>query len=612
MPSVEKVLTDIERVERNESALYERIVENFAISVGEEEIPEEGFESYTDNTPQLQAEKAIALISDARRRVYIPVDIDKEKRRRSTSNTERFFDGWLDAVEAARVLQGLPLLQSEMAWHAYNTGFIISVPLIYKGKSEETEVQCSLWHRLWTRYEMGSKGVKWAAYVQTLKAVEIEGIFGITLSGHEPNANIKVVDYWDDKGNGLIIDQDWHKPLTDHDIGFNPVIIIPVGAMPRVPYQSDKVPDAYKYHGQTGYDSIRHMIKPHNRMMSAYLTAAMRYRKPPLTVSSVDGQSPLSDDPFKEGSAIQLNKARQEELGQVPIPELPRDAGLVTQQMKAQIDVAGISFPFSGLTGERSHSGLSLNVAEHATLVTIKHYIHTIERMHEAMGWSVVRQFSASAQESNLDLKPIELMYPVEKGMRLQTFKPQDVKPFRFRCELEVDMPRDEQQKWIIARMAHEGPNPMLSMQTIMEEILKIPDIDAERAKKMEEMTLNIPTIMMREVFLGLKERLDPDDEEGWRVLLSVWHELEMLERQQANEMKKALFQGMQVEQAMAGAMAPQPLQAPMQGTNPGSMMPMQGLQPGFAPPEATSPGLINPQILQMMRNKQGFRPPGG
>lgn len=624
-PSADEICTKVDRVEKNEPALYDRIVRHYKLWRGEAYTPDDGYQAYTDNVPQIQAEKTIALMSSAKMDLRIPVDIHKKKRRLDMSQTERFMLGFLDAEDARRASIGQPPLQSEMAWHAYVTGFIVLVPLIFKATDGTTQLQCPLWHRLWTRYEMGQRGPKWIAYVETLKAIDAKNYYGIDIGGHNDEDDLKVINWYDEEYNAILVDEKEHKTPTEHQVGFNPGIVIPCGAAPRISYKSGEygVSDAYKDHGQSGFKDIENMLEPYNMIMSAYLTSAKRHRKPSVGVGSIDGNFLLSGSPYEEGSQVPLNKSKQQEIVELPIPELPKDAAIIAQEMGSKIQMAGPSFPFTGITGDKPWSGLSLNVAAHATLATIMPHMISIQTAIEATAWSVTRQFAALTEDSpNLDFKPIKLMFPVEKGMELHEFKPSEIKPYRFKCKLEIDMPRDEMEKWMQARIAHEGQDPLLSMQTISENILKVPDYDSERAKKLEELVMAIPTVMLRQVAYAFKERMDEGDPEALRSFLSVLYELEMMEQKQGNELRKALLEKLGLSQAAQGMAAPQPMQTPMQGMTPSAGMPMGGIEPGFTPPMAQSPGMMmntsprgsmNPATEQALRMRMaGLFPPSG
>jgi hypothetical protein len=640
------ILDRIDKVEQAEAPLYQRFISDYKLWRGEPYAPEAGYKAFTDNTAEVQGHKSILLMGRARNHIYIPIDEDKKGRRKKKSLTERFYSGYLDAANALRRARLEPDIQSEMAWHAFVRGWIVVIPLIYKDKDGKTVVDCIFWDRLHTRYERSQNGLKWAAYVMQIKAREVESMFGVKPRGRDGEDLVKVVYYYDEEKNGLILDETWHKKLKPHQIGFNPVIVIPCGPAPYI--FSPDIADPVKDQGESGFKGMRNMIEPVNAMKSAYYTNALRYRKPPFVAESVGGNLEINEDVFKEGTWIPLDPNLKQAIKPLELPELPKDAAIVTQDMSQQLANALPAFPYTGQLGATDQSGLALNIMEHATTTVLFGEMMGMEITFEEMGWSVTRQFSSKDNETNLGLEPIELRFYVENGMELHEFKPDEVKPYRFKSEIEIEMPRNEMEKWMQARMAREpmaDGRPMLPEQYVLENIIKVPDVDLVLIQKDEEFARNLPTVKLRQTLWAMIERGSvqdsllptlqemilraPSDVLGdvlhqlYRrglieaAAISVFLELKMMEAKQQAELMKTLMPPQpqmppgQMGPGQQGAMAPQPMQAPDQGMNPGAAMPMQGMPPGFTPPMAQSPGMVmSPEqemaIRAMMMGSRG------
>jgi len=594
---LEEIVEFVDEQTLEQSELHEKIRECRDLWAGEPYVAEDGYESFTDNIHQIQADKSIALLGTAKRDLRIPIDDpDKKAKRSKKSTTENFIDGWIDNVNHLLRMRGEHDIQRIMAWYGFVEGAITCIPLIYKSSKGETEVNCIFWDRLWSRFDMGSRGLIQAAHVKWLKPAQIKHYYG-RIKGIEeksPRDMIRVIEHYCDTHYTVIIGDDIQKQ-QEHDVGFNPVIFVPCGFAPLlVPYDQQ---NQFKDYGETGFKNILNIYKPNNMIKSAVLTQAKRYRKPPLEYSSEDGNFVPDGDLAKSGAAIPTSKRKGQEIKKIDLPELPKELIGISQEFDARLQMAGVQIPYMGLQGDKSWSGLSLNVAAHATTTAIAGIRLAMETMLEEIAYSVTRQFSADSDESpNLGLKPIELAYKTGEGMKVETFKPKDIKPFRFKCNLEFDTPRDEMEKYLQARILRE-PNaqgdPLMDDQTIYEKVLKelVKDPDAVVTRKASEWVTAIPTVKLRTALLAFLERMDSGDEDAKKIAMSILAELIMMEQKQKNELNKTMMQGQQMA-AMMGGLAPQPMQAPAQGMNSGAMLPMQGGQAGFTPPMMQSPGM--------------------
>jgi hypothetical protein len=599
MPTAEDIKDRISKIEDSsaEAMVKDRIASDFGLWRGDPFNPGDDYEAFTDNTPQSQAGKTIAALATAKLSIFCPIDIDKKKARKDKSISERFVNGYIDSVNLILRRRGEPDLQSQVAWYAINTGFIIAKPLIYKGKNG-TKIGFELWNRINVSYEMGVDGLKWIACKRSLSPGEIYALYGVT-GDHAGDQPVDVIDYFDDEENGLIIDDKFYKALTKHQIGFNPVIFLPCGSTPYVSHPM--IQDAYKDVGESIYKDLRNLVKPNNVLLSAVLTQAYRFRKPPIAIESADGTYTVEQDPYKSGAKVPLSKNKQQDIRPLEMPELPKDMYAASEMVASKLAQALPEFPWSGVQGNSPWSGLALSVAAHTTGTVIYQFKKAMEAMYEEIAWNVTRMFSESWDESNLGLEPIELAFNTEQGMSIHNFKPSEVKPFRFKAELEIELPQDEMQKWMQARIASEKPQgqePILSMQTIREQIIKVQDPDSERAKILEEWAMNLPTVRLREVLLALIERLDKGDMEAIRAAKSIAMELDKMEQLQLQDYMKTI---MGQTPGQMGAAAPQPNQSPDQGMTPKAGLPMGGMPPGAAPPQALSPGLMMPPEQEMM-----------
>lgn len=611
--TADKIIELVDKVEQDEKPLYDILRGDYRIWRGETYVPEDGYESYTDNVAQSGANKSIALMESAKCNIYVPLERQKKKRRKQIATTEFFFEGWLDAVNHLRAMRNQPTLQAEFAWQAYVRGAICFVPLIHKGKGGETLVDCQVWDRLWTRYQMGPRGLEWAAYVQYMTPPHLRNIYDVNLENRLDDEQIRIINFYCEEKHSRLIDKEFQKNPEDHDVGFNPVIVISVGAAPLITDSS--IPDAFVDQGGSGFKEIRNLLDPYNLMMSAALTQARRVRKPPIGAYSADGNMGLDEDPLESGKVTHFSRNKQQDIKPLEIPELPNDFWTMAQDAGAKIQAVLAQFPYQGLRGDKPWTGLALNVAQSSSTVILNPFKFAMQRAFEEAAYSVTRQFAVVPEEEtegkphrNRGLKAIELMYPVEVGMDIKKFAPTDIKPLRFKCEIEFDMPRNKMENWLIARIMREpgqDGTPLASDLTIMEFLREyFPDPDSEQAKKLTQWAINLPPVRLNAVLTAFLETMDPDDKDAQKQAMALTIELERLRVDLINGLLESNMQRGQLTQTAQGG--PQPMQAPPQGMNPGAVMPMQGVEAGFAPPEALGLGGTIPPEVQMMIEMAG------
>ena len=611
--NAEKIVDIVKKAEEREYALYDRIEDDYKLFRGEKTPAKEGFDAYTSNFPQLQSKNATNLLARAKLRVYCPMDVEKEDERRDKANAERFNNGALKGFDHLFRRRGERLsLQGLLSWYAVNTGWLLPMPIICRDEKDNTKLDINVWHRRWTRYQLGSDGVVWAAYIRKMQPTQIYAEFKVKeMLEKDGNEAIEVIDWWTDEENAVLIDGRFHKKPTKHGIGFHPLIVIACGYTPYFP--SEKTPDSFKDVGESVFSAGRNIYATNNDMMSVVLTQANRFKKPKFKVKSTDGQTVIDED-NAEGGQIPLSVQRQEDIEALVVPELPKDFYNAVSMVNGELQGSGFSQPFAGTNPDRINSALQLNMMQHTSLSDLNPYIMGLEAAYEEIAWSLTRQFSAQENEDNLAYEPLELTFPTETGMAVHKFTPEEVKPFQFKCEIELDFPRDEMQPWLKARIAREGVNPMLSLKRTREEILKIADVDAENDMVLEEWAMSMPTVRLRRVMNAIRQRAVNGDMGAMLEWQNVKEEYELAKATQMMEYAKLMGGMGQMGPQMGatpgqqGAMAPQPPQSPMQGMNMASVAPQKGIQPGFTP--MNNPVMGPEQAMNMRLQMAGLVPP--
>lgn len=542
----QEIIEAVKKVAELEDALYERMEDDYALFRGEKHVVKAG-ESYTDNRAQTLTHMIGSALDTAELNLKIPASTETHEQRRPQAKTERFVHGCIDRANFNRHRRGEPDLQSEMAWHAANRGWIVAVPLCYKTEDEgnPTDVEIALWDRRWTRYVMGRTGPKWMARERKMHPRDVMEEYQIELDDDKTEVN--VIEFLDDEKHGIIVNEAFAKKLTDHQISHFPGIIQAVGGTPSI--TTTRSYDTVKDRGESVFALNRNIYSTRNEMLSAYKTMVAKGQSGAYKVFSIDGNLVLEEDPGKSGKHISLEKDREDV---VPLDNLvmPQDAIAVLQASDMAIQEGGVPPTQFGQINQPL-SGLALEILNLPTRAKIAPPKQTMEFVFEEIAYSLTRQFSSWKDEKNLGLEPIELRFKDKDEAKMITFKPEDIKPERFDATLNIYYPTDQMQKWMAAEIAQRIGIPL---QDIAENVLEEPDVDLMMDKKLEEAAMQSPAIMMRMMARALIKRGRPEMAE--EVLMDYYEQL--------MQRKQRMMGDMGQEQGMASPMkTPQPPNVP-------------------------------------------------
>ena len=509
--SVEDIRKAVSEVAKAEQPLYDRMEADYGLFRGDAYLPPEGLRAYTDNTPQTTADKVIDILSKSKLSWNVPIYHEPLEKRRDISDTERFFGGCLDLGDQRLKRRGEPPLQQLMAFHAVVRGWVCLRSLVYKSAQDgnPTVVLLDPWDRRWTRYDMGSEGLIWAANQKFLTPeqvkwqynMEIEGGAGMSFDdgtalasgGASAKTYISVVDFFDGKNNTIIVGDQFYKHPTAHNCKHVPVVIRPVGATPLL--ASSRWFDTIQDVGESWIANNRGFIAHVNLVMSAMLTMVVKGARGTYLLESDTGSFTLEGNPGDEDAAtISLSKKRQQAITALETVRMPADTPALMSQLYTKMQEGGISPPTLGQLGYAS-SGIALNIMAEAMGTIVDRRALSIADVLEEAAWHLTTQFS------NSSYSPIELMVKHdEKTYDMTEYAPNKIKPYRFKVEMEPQWTRDEMQRWLIADIARR-PNkdgiPLMSDDQILEQVLKFPDTDLIMDKKVEQLIQNDPQFML-------------------------------------------------------------------------------------------------------------------
>lgn len=558
----EDIIAAVKKVADLEDALYQRMESDYGLVRGELHKVAAG-ESYTDNRAQTLTHMIGSALDTAKLELKIPANIQTHEQRRESSKNELFAHGGIDRANLNRRRRGEPDLQSDLSWHARNRGWVVTVPLCFKTEDEgnPTDVEIPVWDRRWTRYVMGRTGPKWAAYERKMHPYDVMEEYQIELDDEKSEVN--VIEFWDDEIHCIIVDEEFAKKPTKHQIGFNPVIVLPVGGTPSI--TSTLYSDTIKDRGESVLALNRNLYSTRNDMLSAYKTMVGKGQSGAYKVFSLDGNLVLEEDPGKSGKHISLRKD-QEDVAPLETLTMPQDAIAVLQASDMAIQEGGVPPTQFGQINQPL-SGLALEILNLPTRSKIAPPKQAVEFAFEEIAYSLTRQFSSMTDEKNLGLEAIELRVKEKDEAKMITFKPEEIKPERFEATLNIYYPTDQMQKWMAAQIAQQIGIPL---QDIAENVLEEPDVDLMMDKKLEEAAMQSPPIMMRMMARALVRRGRPEMAD--EVLMDYYEQL------------------MQRKQRMMGGQG----QAPQE-----QMMPRP--QPGNPPPVPAQDSQMRLQQLGMV-----------
>jgi len=449
--------------------------------------------SYTSNAPRNLANKAIGMLSEAKLTIRVPEDTLQKDEQEIANNIERFEYGVIGINDDRFMEQDMPSLHDQMAWLAIIRGTVVIVPYVHKEEDGTTFPELRVWDIYNVAYEKGKRGNKWAAYTRTITKAEAKDVYNIDIGKAEGTA----IMFLDEKNMGIIVENEWGKKLEPHGLDYCPVYIIRVGAMPsvhQVDYQYTE-----KHRGESIFAADRGLFPLMNKSLSDFLTIVRRGVKVPLGYWSAGGQKNFDEDIWAVEHGIAVPMDLDDMVKPLIEPTIPTDAKELITFIMGEVQRGGISHIAQGELGFRL-SGFAINQLQAALSTVITPFVKCLERAYLVSLYSLQKQYIKGGW------KPVEVRGRTSKNQPFgvpqpMKIKPSDLEDWRPEVALTPVYPKDDAQRYQLARLATEGEVPLLSVKTAQEDIIGVQDTQLEGEKIASQWADMLPIIRLHEAF---------------------------------------------------------------------------------------------------------------
>jgi hypothetical protein len=479
--------------------------------------PRKGYQAATTSSPRNFFDKVMDGLNRAVVTIQIKMAEDAKKGdKRSASIGELFLFGAMNEIDRQLRNRGEPPLREMLGFFMCLRGWFALRTLVYIPEDKElTEFDAIAWDPMHTTWERGSDGLLWAAQTRMASKDVIKAEYNIDISTKEA----KVIDFWDTKKNSVIINSEFGKDPTEHNIGHVPVLIGAVGSMPTM--QNKDFEAAIEFQGDSVWSASRDLYKQINKYDSWVMDSAARAVVASLVHESQGGTKKLDTDPYTGYQEIPLDSSTGEKLYPLELPRPPAEMLVARKNLDNDLQQSTLPFPLAFGGTEEAMSGRALSVLSDATRSI---YNPRTGAMARAITWICEELLS---QFANKGIKDRDLMgYKADGTFFEVNVKPTEIKPNWFvAIQVEPRLPRDQEKEISMALAATQrrgiDEEQLLSMDTAREEILHVRDPDAEHSKVLAEMGAALAPIRVAEMARSLVDRGEPEKAKLVLALLS-------------------------------------------------------------------------------------------
>jgi len=449
--------------------------------------------SYTSNSPANLANKAIGMLSEAKLSIHMPEDTLQKAEIETANNIERFGYGVIGINDDRFLEQDMPSLHDQMCWLAAMRGTVVIVAYVHKEEDGTTFPELRVWDIYNVAYAKGKRGNKWAAYTRTITKSEAKELYDIDIGKAEGTA----IMFLDEKNMGVIVENQWGKKLEPHGLDYCPVYIIRAGAMPSVHQVNYQYTE--KHRGESILAADRGLFPLLNKSLSDYLTIARRGVKPPMGFWSAGGQKNFDEDIWAVEHGIGIPLDLDDKIAPLIEPTSTTDAKDMISIILGEIQRGGISHIAQGELGFRL-SGFAINQLQAALSTIITPFVKFLERAYLVSLYSIQKQYIKGGWQ------PVEVRGRTSKDQPFGVpqpikIKPSDLKDWRPEVTLTPVYPKDDAQRYQLARLATEGENPLLSVESAQENIIGVQDTQLEAEKIAAQWASNLPILRLFDAF---------------------------------------------------------------------------------------------------------------
>jgi hypothetical protein len=538
--TVKEITDAIQAKEQDSSALWQQMDDDFKLWSLEEFIPVEGYESYTTPAPRNFFDKVVDGLARAVMSIQIKLPEDASDDDREAARTgEMYLSGALNTIDRTLRLRGEPDLRSTLGFLMGLRGWMAMRALVYvpEGK-KDTVFDVVPWDMRHVTFQTGAQGLIWAAHTRVVGASQILDEYGVDIttdrglvrsiaskigfnqSRDEPGA--VVTDFWDQERNSIMIQGEFHKEPKPHNLDHVPVFIGPVGSMPTTQEGTavqGSTPDTsvapstrgssgsgtlLEHRGNSVWHAIRGQYEPWNKYVSSLMDQAQRGNAGSLFHLTQSGKSTIVGNPYETFEIVpgQIGDSLQP----VPMPPVAESVSALLQILGSAMEQSSLPDPLAFGGTEAPESGRALAIRIEATRSVFNPFTGVMANGYTWLAEELLTQFHRKS------LKTVNLQgFNSEEEFFRVKVKPKDIDPSWFvLVTVQPRLPRDEEAEILMAKTATtrtQESDPLISMQTARENILKLPDPDAERDRVLAERALSLPPILASETAAALKKR---------------------------------------------------------------------------------------------------------
>ena len=459
------------------------------------------WESFTDNKPKADCDMMTDYIADAKRKLWIELDIDAltEQARTNVSAVEHLGSGVIGLVDRALAV-GIEggTVQSLLSWFAVHRGATVK-RYILRQEDGILVPDLAIWDIRNTFWIPGSKGLVWGCLEKKTTPEDIKDEFPDWKGSYTSEKEIIVDIVYDKEEEGVIVNKEYIKPKEKHGLDYIPIHIRPCGSTPMI---QDENEDSIKDWGESWNAPNREMNPDYNRAMCYLKTRAGELAKP-IKVTEYDstkGGLPIKlDTEPKKGDRISVDVGRGEKIGEWIVPSSGTDIGVFLGLVSTARETGGLSDIAKGILNQ-TQTAQGLDIAYHAALGILKPFMRTVELDLIWIAEETARQFKDQKFTES------ELQGYDNNGRIFKTKVEHEQinENWRFSCRLSPDLHRDLAAQIINAKALTEGENPLTSSETARDMLPFIDDTDIEAEKVAREKARLMMGIGELEAFLAL------------------------------------------------------------------------------------------------------------
>lgn len=476
------------------------------------------WDSFIPNSPAVHANTAVETISNSDRRLYIPIEYTKKQDRKSISQTERLINGslFLNDERLLAVPEAMPL-QAEIAWYACVRGWIALRAMLYKDNGD-VRVDVAAWDPYNTYWISGYDGIIWCCYRRFADPSDVREQYGITVEPDTATKLVSLLDVWEGKQEGVIVESTGEWAMAPEDTGLNhaPILVLPVGVTPRV--HSSTYSNTISQVGESIFKNDRNQYKLISRIGSYYMTMAGRQAKTPTRVyydGNLGGAPEFDFDPTVKGANIKLDTSKGQKMEDGLRPEMAASTFALLQEVLRDTSIGGIAPIVAGFA-QGAPAGVTVRQLTQGALRIINSFIKATELSYEWVANELSSQyknnFPSNTRFTVRGVDPDGKRYMAE-------LSPKDISDeHHFICELVPNVIEDEQANIAMATQAVSGR--LMSRQTAQDKFHLVKDTDLESDIMFREEAETIVFLKLRRLAKALRD--DGDDEGADMVMETV------------------------------------------------------------------------------------------